>query len=338
MPRSLAPLALALCLAACGGGETLRVGVGGDVTRQHRTPEPDPVADATPRAWLWEVRGPGSLAPSYLLGTMHLGVTRRRALPPPLDEFLRDARVVVMEIDPRDADRLFAQTSAPARPPPRRDWLDRALPVATWQLLVDELGHMVPSDVLRRLPPALLQLHLLQVRMAEVEAHQEGRQPVRGAASTARLDRSIFEWAIAMGRPVIPLETPEQQLEMLGRVARGSALDGLREILEQAEEAREGARALREAYLSFDEARVQTLLEGEETSAEEREIMLLERNRAWIPELLPQLEEGRAFVAVGLAHLLGEGSVIALLREQGYEVRRVGGNERPPERASLRNP
>ena len=67
-------------------------------------------------------------------------------------------------------------------------------------------------------------------------------------------------------------------------------------------------------------------------------LMLLERNRAWIPELVPQLEEGRAFVAVGLGHLLGEGSVVALLREQGYEVRRMGGSERPPARPSLRNP
>ncbi|UJR84013.1 TraB/GumN family protein [Sandaracinus amylolyticus] len=331
--RLLLVLSWVLFVVACGG-EQLRLGVGGDVTRQHRAPEPDPVADAAPRAWLWEVSGGGSLAPSYVLGTMHLGVTRRRALPPPLDEFLHRSRVVVMEIDPRELDGMFAGTttsSAAPRRVSRRDWLDRALPPATWQLLVDELGARVPSDVLRRMPPGLLVLYLSQVRMAEVEAREEGRTPVRGAASTARLDQSIFEWAVAMGRPVIPLETPQQALDALERVSQGSALDGLREVLEQAEEARAGQARLREAYLSLDDAQTRALLDSE-MDAETREILLLARNRAWMENLVPQIEEGRAFVAVGLGHLLGDDSVLTMLQARGFQVRRLGGQERPPER------
>ncbi|AKF03525.1 TraB/GumN family protein [Sandaracinus amylolyticus] len=342
--RLLLVLSCSLFLVACGGGggAPLRVGVGGDVTRQHRAPDPDPVADATPRAWLWEISGGGSLAPSYVLGTMHLGVTRRRALPPPLDEFLQQSRVVVMEIDPRELDRMFAgegaaapTSSAAPRRVSRREWLDRALPPATWQLLVDELGARVAPDVLRRMPPGLLSLYLSQVRMAEVEALEEGRTPVRGAASTARLDQSIFEWAVAMGRPVIPLETPEQALDALERVSHGSALDGLREVLERADDARAEQARLREAYLSLDDARTRALLD-EEMDAETREILLLARNRAWMENLIPQIEEGRAFVAVGLAHLLGEQSVLSMLEARGFQVRRVGGRERPPQREHAR--
>lgn len=304
----------------------MRMGVGGDVTRQHRAPEPDPVEDTAPHAWLWEVRGGDAREPSYVLGTMHLGVTRRRALPPPLDRPLESARVVVMEIDPRDADRMF-ESARPTRVP-RREWLDRALPRETWQLLVGELGDRIPPDVLRRVPPGFLGLYLSQVRMAEIEAREDGREPVRGAASTARLDHSIFEWSVAMGRPLIPLETPEQAMSALERLARGSAIESLRHLLEEAEEAREEQRALREAYLSFDEARVAALL-AEEMDAETREILLLERNRAWMENLIPQIEEGRAFVAVGCAHLLGEQSVLAMLEARGYAVRRVLGLRDP---------
>nr|MDQ3034819.1 hypothetical protein [Myxococcota bacterium] len=88
----LACLSLASSLAACGGNrEVLRVGVGGDVTAQHRPPPPETEETGHLRAWLWEVRGEGSTEPSYVLGTMHIGVTRRRALPPPLDEHLHQS-------------------------------------------------------------------------------------------------------------------------------------------------------------------------------------------------------------------------------------------------------
>ena len=38
----------------------------------------------TPRAWLWRVEGCGATAPSFLLGTMHVGVRFSDAVPPPL--------------------------------------------------------------------------------------------------------------------------------------------------------------------------------------------------------------------------------------------------------------
>lgn len=316
----LAALAM-LAALGCGGGEVLRVGVGGDVTAQHRAPDPEAEASGPPRAWLWEVRGGDASEPSFVLGTMHIGVTRRRALPPPLDEHLHQSRALVMEIDPRQAERMF-QSAPPGRPLPRRQWLDRALPRATWELLVAELGRRVPPDFLRRIPPGFLSHHLGQVRMAEVEAREDGREPVRGAASTARLDNAIYEWSVMMGRPLVPLETPEEALGALSRVPRGEAIDSLRRLLEHAEETRDEQRALREAYLSFDAQRMSAVLAG--MGEEERRILLIERNVAWMEHLVPEIRRGRAFVAVGLGHLLGEQSVLAMLVERGYEVRRVG--------------
>lgn len=321
--RSALPLLatmIAAAFAGCGGGEILRVGVGGDVTAQHRPAPPETEEGGHLRAWLWEVRGSGAPEPSYVLGTMHIGVTRRRALPPPLDEHLHHSRVLVMEIDFREAERMFQ--AATSRPLPRRQWLDRALPSSAWRLLVEELGHLVPPDVLRRIPPGFLAMHLMQVRMAEVEAREDGREPVRGAASTARLDSAIFEWSVTMGRPLVALETPEQQMAALARIPSGPSIDTLRALLVDADAARDEARALREAYLSFDAQRLSSALG--EMSEEERRILLTERNIEWMERLVPELERGRAFVAVGLGHLLGEQSVLAMLAERGFTVRRIG--------------
>jgi len=51
--------------------------------------------------------------------------------------------------------------------------------------------------------------------------------------------------------------------------------------------------------------------------------LLRDRNRKWATRLSRFMEDsGTGFVAVGTAHLLGEGSLIDELRKQGYDVRR----------------
>jgi uncharacterized protein YbaP (TraB family) len=50
---------------------------------------------------------------------------------------------------------------------------------------------------------------------------------------------------------------------------------------------------------------------------------LLARNRSWIPALEKAHAAGGAFVAVGALHLVGEGSVVELLRARGFTVERA---------------
>ncbi|WP_028452688.1 TraB/GumN family protein [Chitinilyticum aquatile] len=48
--------------------------------------------------------------------------------------------------------------------------------------------------------------------------------------------------------------------------------------------------------------------------------LLDERNRAWLPVLLPELANGNVFVAVGYMHLPRDTGVVALLRKAGYTL------------------
>ena len=51
------------------------------------------------------------------------------------------------------------------------------------------------------------------------------------------------------------------------------------------------------------------------------EAIILNRNRAWADEIERRLHgSGRIFIAVGAAHLIGDGSVVDLLRARGIEV------------------
>ena len=63
----------------------------------------------------------------------------------------------------------------------------------------------------------------------------------------------------------------------------------------------------------------------EDNSLYERvtERLLTDRNRLMVERMLPLLDAGDAFVAVGAMHLPGADGLLALLAERGYQIERV---------------
>ncbi|MFX8055498.1 TraB/GumN family protein, partial [Acinetobacter baumannii] len=59
------------------------------------------------------------------------------------------------------------------------------------------------------------------------------------------------------------------------------------------------------------------------------EVMVDQRNRAWLPKLRQLLDDGPSFVLVGGAHLAGPGGLPARLQAAGYRVIRVELPARP---------
>ncbi|MDR6546489.1 uncharacterized protein YbaP (TraB family) [Chryseobacterium rhizosphaerae] len=51
--------------------------------------------------------------------------------------------------------------------------------------------------------------------------------------------------------------------------------------------------------------------------------MVINRNKTWLPKINAVLENGNAFIAVGLMHLFGDCGLISELRKQGYTVTAV---------------
>ncbi len=276
--------------------------------------------DDAPRAWLYRVRDADG-TPSYLLGTLHVGVSFTRALPRPLDRTLLEARSIVMEIDIHQAALFLRRPQRTEQHEPR---LDRVLEPETWTRLTSELSFVARPSELARLPAGLVASYLRQVRMADVEAEDDGWPRFPGTASPTHLDRWIYDFAMRWSVPFVALETPEQTVRALAGIERESPVRVLAHIVDEPQDARAAARALRNAYLSLDEARVLAAIS--ELSAAERDATFTQRNLAWLERLVPELERGGAFVAVGLGHLLGEGNLLELLRARGYEVERVRGD------------
>jgi hypothetical protein len=101
----------------------------------------------------------------------------------------------------------------------------------------------------------------------------------------------------------------------------------LRELVEQLETQPDRFDRLVENYLDGDMTPVFEELEAEmerEPGARAfKEALLDQRNHQMVERMMPLLERGKAFVAVGAAHLPGDEGMLHLLEQRGYRITRV---------------
>lgn len=297
--RCVSLLTLASLLAACASAAPA------PGKRSTPTPAVKPAtavkAKAGPRPLLWRVEG--RTGPSYLLGTMHMGVDPHTHLTPAVWTALDNARVLVVETDTSDVAAIRAASGPPGNP------LDEQLGKAYWSKLLRVLK-LDPSDdaaaQLRKLP-AWMVLSALVLRLLP---------------QTPSMDAVIEARATRHGRPIARLEPVGDQIRVLRKYWNAAVL---KSTLDRWQQYKRDTVAFLNIYKSGNAAKLARvgLTELRKDLKEDGlDAFLYQRNRRWIPTLVPLLKTGRAFVAVGALHLVGDKSVIALLRERGFKVTR----------------
>ncbi len=266
--------------------------------------------------------GPG--ATLFLLGTIHIGPPAGWQLPPSIESGIASADRVALEVDLRLAteEAVSSLVAELALLGPGREVTDVVAP-ETAKLLESEDARLTRLGV----PPGMRRL-MKPWFMATVIG--ESVYGELGLSAQSAVEYRVLE---ALGeRPLLGLETFEQQLRMLDGLEPALQDLMLRETLLQLDEARDLAGQLVSAWQRGDEARLARLArEGIDALPElDRfyDIVLGDRNRRWVQQLRPLLD-GRAhageevLVAVGALHLVGEDNLVELLRGAGYRVKRV---------------
>jgi uncharacterized protein YbaP (TraB family) len=181
---------------------------------------------------------------------------------------------------------------------PRGPGLDQQLGADDWWDLRDALLGVIKEDDLKRVRP--------WYAMSLLSSHAT---PTHGPS----MDDQLAERA--HGTPIEHLETWRDQL---------TALDGVVEIgdLREAIHARRTMRCelaqMRALYDSGDlDAMAKVLIVPRIAPA-----LVYARNDHWLPELEAMLADNGGFVAVGLAHLIGDRGLPELLARAGYTVTR----------------
>ena len=276
------------------------------------------LAEAMPYAdgVLWRVETTEGL-PNYVFGTLHSSDERITSLPAPVSEAFAETETLAIEVVLDNA-AILKVGRAMMLPSDRR--LDALLTSKQVTQLEDVAAHYhMPFAMVTRFKPWAAMI-VFSLPPAE---------QLRTAAGKKPLDESLRLQAEAAGRPVVGLETVDEQIETLDGMVEADQMLLLNATLEQAGEIERMFAALREAYLARDLVAVYDLLNAakvdDDTGAVERfeQRLVIDRNRRMVERMGKVLQQGNAFVAVGALHLPGAQGILQLLADRGYRVTRV---------------
>lgn len=272
------------------------------------------LVQAAPQPAFWKATSATGTA--YLLGSIHVGRDTFYPLPAPIEQAFAEATALVVEIDLLAVDlytvnRLMAEkgfyTAGPG--------LAAQLPPELWQALVT-------AATARGLPEFMLQLQkpwLAALTLSVLEFQRLGYSEELG------IDRHYVQRAYHDSKPVLPLETLAQQLDLMDSLPAAAQENLLRQTLSDLAQGPDYLTALITAWERGDTAALDAQLNAslaEHPLLQER--LLSERNHSMTDGIVALLAQGGTyFVVVGAGHLVGADSIVQELAQRGVTVERV---------------
>lgn len=306
--RPLAALAALLTLAAAPAQTP--VPAAQPSPQPNATPSPVATVDADPA--LWRVQDKDTTI--YLFGTIHV-------LKPGLgwfDEAVAKAfqasdQVVVEMIEPtgdggRDGiiKRAMAKDGQPLTaklPPDKRDAFTAALK-----------GIGLPANGLDQFAPWFAAVTLVQAPMGQL-----GYQAEEG------VERRIAAAAKAAGKPMVGLETFDQQIGFLANLSDEAQLKFLVSTVDELPDTGKVFAEMIDSWSKGEPDRLAALMN--DTLKDEPEVektLLTDRNKAWAGWIAERMKTpGTVFLAVGAGHLAGPNSVQEQLKAYRLDAKRV---------------
>jgi uncharacterized protein YbaP (TraB family) len=129
----------------------------------------------------------------------------------------------------------------------------------------------------------------------------------------------FLERARVDGKTVAGLETVHDQIALFDAMSMDAQAEYLVTSLEQARDLPKEVDAMVHAWQRGDTAWFESQLKSElGRDPKLYESVLVARNRKWVPKIEALLNDDRNYlVIVGTAHLVGQGSVLDLLKKDG---------------------
>ncbi len=257
---------------------------------------------------LWELHGKHNTV--YLLGSIHVLRLSDYPLPPVVLQAYRDAKSVLMEVNLQEisSEQVQAEMLGSAVLPEGKtlpDVLGRER-YGRADALAHEVG--VELSLFDQFAPWFAAEAISQLQLTQL-----GFQPEAG------VEMYFMDRARSDGKSVAGLETVHDQISLFQNMSLDTQAEYLLSSLEQAHDLPKEVDAMVRAWQRGDTQWFATQLQSE-LGKDPRlyQSVLVARNRKWLPKIEALLDDDRNYlVIVGTGHLVGQGSVIDLLKKDG---------------------
>ncbi|MFM9916691.1 MAG: TraB/GumN family protein [Rhizobacter sp.] len=273
------------------------------------------------RGLLWRIDRPTasgadahSPPPSHLFGTVHIDDPRATSFSASVRRALATSRVFLPELLP---DEASAQAFAAAMRAEPGQSLEALAGADEFERIAERLSarYSVPRTTASQLKPWAAYVYL--------------SQPARPMGEI--VDAALIRLAQQQGLTIRPLEAVTQQIAAMEAIPVASQLALLSALARDHDGAMAEIDQLVNLYLAKDLAGLRRLEESaarddpslRQPMADLIEQILDRRNESMLATLVPEIQAGGAFAAMGALHLTGEQGLLARLARAGWRVRRV---------------
>lgn len=247
----------------------------------------------------------------YLFGSIHLLDAGSYPLPDNVEAAYADAEALAFEIDMSNLAEIQQAVVARAQYADGRT-LQEALGeerFAQLDSLSSTLG--LPGAALASYEPWAVQLTLAGLGVQAL-----------GYNAQNGVDVHFTTRAQADAKPILALETADEQMAIFDEMPEAAQVAWLAEMLDGWDAQAATFERLIAAWRSGDAEALAALLN--DMPADVRPALLRDRNARWVPQIEEMLAgSDDVLVVVGAGHLVGEDSVVAMLRAKGYALTRL---------------
>ena len=267
------------------------------------------------RPALWEVSDPDTAI--YLFGTIHLLPDDLQWRTPAFDQAVANSQQLVVEtiVDQqnlqsvRDAEFQlgFGNKSLPL--------IAQRVPLAKLpQLRMAIAKSGIPEKMLDQMDTWLAAVSLLGVQFSELG--------LKGSHGPEEILRQQF---LSAKKPIGELESNVEQFSYFDRLPESAQRELLEGAIEPSTAARQEFAQMIGPWTRGDVKRIATTFNQEFAGSPAlKRSLLVQRNANWTKWIEQRMAQpGTIMVAVGAGHLAGSESVLAMLKNDGYRVRRL---------------
>jgi uncharacterized protein YbaP (TraB family) len=270
------------------------------------------------KSLLWKIEGNDMETPSYLFGTIHMIGKDDYVLRESVKSALDNSAMITFEINMDDMTDMSAMLPLVMKMFMKNDTtLQDLLSKEDYQIVKDHFSESalpLPMSFLEKMKPMFLTM-LDPEAMGSFDMGDDGE--------VVSYEMELYALAQEQEKEIGGLETAEYQMSVFDKIPYKVQAEMLVQGIKSAEDttAMDQLQVMVEMYKNQDIQSMQEMMQDEDMGVQGYEdVLLVDRNRNWIPVMAEMMGKKQVFFAVGAGHLGGEEGVIALLRNEGYSV------------------
>lgn len=265
-------------------------------------------AQSTENALLWKIIGKNITKPSYLFGTIHMICPEDLKLGDSLLSGMERADRLYLEID-MDEPGLMLKTMKLTML--EKGTLKELMDSDDYKLLENFMKNSIgmPMMLLNRMKPFTL-LSLIYSNILPCKKPASYEEALMGLAKKQK-------------KEVMGLESMEDQMAVFDRIPDTAETRMIMDLIRDVEKQRFELQHMIDAYKRRDLTSLAAMISDAPEMDGFEDLLLVNRNRKWIPIMTNAMRQQSCLFAVGAGHLPGIDGVINLLRQSGYTVQPV---------------